>query len=82
MAVFDSPSNWRLYKVLPKLALARALHATGRVDDARKAIEAARQHIRAASESIGDSVLRRTFLSAVPDNVRVLELCREWGVAP
>lgn len=62
-----------------RLVHAEALHARGRVDEARAAIAGARARILAIAEKIGDPAIRRSFLQQVPENARTLTLARAWA---
>ena len=62
-----------------RLTHAEALHAAGRVDEARAAIGAARQRLLASAAKVGDPAWRGRLLAGVPENARTLALAREWG---
>jgi hypothetical protein len=62
-----------------RLARAEALHATGALDAAREAIVGAQARLLATAEKIRDAGYRASFLEAVPENARILELARAWG---
>jgi tetratricopeptide (TPR) repeat protein len=64
-------------EALARLAFAKALRAAGRAE-AGRAISEARDAIRFRADTIGDSLLRRSFLEQVPENVETLALAREW----
>jgi eukaryotic-like serine/threonine-protein kinase len=61
-----------------RLVHAEALHTTGALADARRAIEAARARIDAIAGKIPDPGHRRSFLEAVPENARTLALASTW----
>jgi hypothetical protein len=63
-----------------RLVHAEALHAIGDHAAARKAIDAARDHLRVRADRIDDPALRRCFLERVPENARTLDLARQWHV--
>jgi len=67
-------------EALVRLVHAEALHAAGRLDDARTAIGAARDRLLARAADI-DAPLRESFLANVPDNARTLEHARAWLVS-
>jgi tetratricopeptide (TPR) repeat protein len=60
------------------LAHARALHATGDVPSAQKAIAELEQQITTAAAKIGDAALRRAFLEGVPEHALALSLAKAW----
>ncbi len=62
-----------------RLIHAEALHATGAVDDARRAIAAARERLMAEVATIDDPVLEQTFLDDVRHHRRIVERANEWG---
>jgi len=61
-----------------RLAHAEALHATGAHDAARLAIAEARTRLLATADKIPDPGYRKSFLDAVPENARTLELAGAW----
>ncbi|HWO26591.1 MAG TPA: protein kinase, partial [Kofleriaceae bacterium] len=61
-----------------RLAHAEALDASGAHEAARGAIAAARDRLFAIAGRIADPAYRRSFLEAVPENARTLELARAW----
>jgi hypothetical protein len=61
-----------------RLAHAEALHATGDLDAARRAIADARTHLLATAGKIPDPASRQSFLDSVPENARTLALARTW----
>jgi hypothetical protein len=60
------------------LAHAEALHATGDLDAARRAIADARAHLLAIADRIPDPAYRQGFLDSVPENARTVALARTW----
>lgn len=66
-------------EAIVRLALAEALHAAGKIDEARTAIFAARDRLVERASHIRDEALRRSFLEQVPENARTLTLAREWA---
>lgn len=66
---------------LIRLTLARALHAAGKVDEAREVLVEATQDLRRKAASITDADVQQLFL-AIPEHVQVFELEKEWGVGP
>ena len=67
---------------LVRLVWAEALHANGRLDEARVALGVARDRLVERARKIGDPAVRRSFLERVPENARTLELARAWLDAP
>jgi tetratricopeptide (TPR) repeat protein len=61
---------------LVPLVLAEALAAAGRPDEAARAIRAAREQLLERAGLITDESLRRSFVDAVPENARTLQLAR------
>jgi tetratricopeptide (TPR) repeat protein len=57
-----------------------ALLATGREQRAREAIAIAQQTLLAIADRIDDPSYRKSFLENVPENVRTLELARQYAV--
>ncbi len=55
-----------------------ALLATGREAEAREAIAIAHEKLLLLAGRIEDPHYRRSFLEVVPENVRTLELARQW----
>jgi tetratricopeptide (TPR) repeat protein len=63
-----------------RLVHAECLHASGDVSRATEAIRVAQGLLRERSAKIGEPRYRESFLSAVSENARVLELAEAWGV--
>jgi eukaryotic-like serine/threonine-protein kinase len=63
---------------LLQLAHAQALHATGRVEDAKAAIGQARRRVMAKAASLKNAAWRASFLERVPENKWTLALARAW----
>jgi PAS domain-containing protein len=63
-----------------RLVRAECLAAAGHHDAALDAIAAARRHVCAVADKIGDSGYHRSFLEQVPENRRTLALARQWLV--
>ena len=78
MRLMDTHGRPEEGEMIVRLAYARALHAHGRVDDARTAIADAAQRITDTASKIGDPNLRQTFLQAVPEHALTLALARDW----
>ncbi|WP_240807873.1 serine/threonine-protein kinase [Polyangium spumosum] len=55
-----------------------ALHALGRVEEARAAVVAAEAALLARASRIPDPLLRRTFLERIPAHVHLQARAREW----
>jgi tetratricopeptide (TPR) repeat protein len=66
---------------MARLVHAEALRALGRSGEAAAAIAAAYDHLMDQSHRIPDAEMRRSFLEAVPENARTLELARALGLA-
>ena len=60
-----------------RLAYAEALHASGAVEEAKRAIREAETELRAVAAKILDPDGQRSYL-AIPTNARTLELARAW----
>jgi tetratricopeptide (TPR) repeat protein len=65
-------------EMVVRLAYARALHANGKLDAARKVIEDIVRSIDAAAARIGDATLRQSYLDGVPEHALALSLARSW----
>ncbi len=65
-----------------RLVLAEVLFASGDVDAARTAISSARTRLMARGAKITDEAVRATFLHAVKENARTLELASAWLEEP
>ena len=63
---------------LVRLVLAEALFANGLRDQARDAIRSARVQLMERAQVINDLSWREAFLGRVPENLRTLELSRQW----
>jgi tetratricopeptide (TPR) repeat protein len=61
-----------------RLAHAQALHATGEVASAVSAIAHADARLRERAAKIRDPGLRASFLGAIPENARTVELAAAW----
>jgi predicted ATPase len=66
-------------EALVRLVHAEAYHQVGQLDAARNAIVAARDRLLERAAKINDAHARRSFLEAVPDNARTLELAAAWS---
>jgi hypothetical protein len=76
----SAQTTWLALSLL-HLTRAEALHALGRVDEARNAIRSARDRVlRIAGELEHEDLpdLRQPWLENVPENARTLKLAREW----
>jgi len=62
-----------------RLVHAEALHAVGRVEEARAALAEARKVLLARAAKIQDRPWRESFLARIPENARTLALARAWG---
>ncbi len=61
-----------------RLVHAECLEAAGRHEDARTAIAKARERLHVNAAKIQDPSYRANFLENVPENVRTMELSRQW----
>ena len=61
-----------------RLAHARALHANGKLDEAREVIADLEKRVTAAAALITDPDLRRSFLEGVPEHALGLSLAQMW----
>jgi serine/threonine protein kinase/tetratricopeptide (TPR) repeat protein len=61
-----------------RVAAAEALRAAGSIDAGRGALKEALQQIELRASRITDPVWRERYLTQRPENVRALELAREW----
>jgi hypothetical protein len=68
-------------EVIIRLAHAEALHASGRVDEARLAVRAVRDAVVMRAAKIGNDEWQRSYLDRVEENRRALQLVVEWGAA-
>jgi eukaryotic-like serine/threonine-protein kinase len=64
---------------LLRLVHARALHATGEVEEARTAIGASCRILFARAARITDPAWRASYLERVAENEETLELAKAWG---
>jgi len=69
------------YESLVHLVLAEALAANGDQAGARAVVHAAAARLQARAAQLGNPEWRRSFLTKLPDNARILALAREWGLA-
>jgi tetratricopeptide (TPR) repeat protein len=63
---------------LVRLVYAQGLAEMGRQAEAARAIATAREKLLARAAKISDAAWRDRFLRRVPDNVKTLELARQW----
>jgi len=68
------------YESLVHLVLAEALAATGDAAGARAVVQAAAARLQARAALLANPDWRRSFLTKLPDNARILALAREWGL--
>ena len=61
-----------------RLVHAEALHAAGRVGEARAAITVARDRILTQAATIGDEETRRAFVGRVPEHAHTIALAGQW----
>lgn len=78
VALADSGNHIHEHERRVRLTYAEALHASGERDAARAAIQGARITLHEAATLIEDRALRYSFLTRVPENVRILALARAW----
>jgi tetratricopeptide (TPR) repeat protein len=74
----DSGTNIHEYERLARLVFTEALHASGDRDAAHAALRRAVRTLDAAAACIDDPQHRLSFLTRVPENVRIQELARAW----
>ncbi len=67
---------------LLRLVHARALHATGQVDEARAAVVVSCRILRARAEKITEPAWRESYLWQIAENRETLELGEAWGNTP
>jgi tetratricopeptide (TPR) repeat protein len=65
-----------------RLTHAEALSQSGLADEARAALEAARERLLARAARIEESSWRERFLNDVPVNARILALAAQWSPPP
>jgi tetratricopeptide (TPR) repeat protein len=68
------------YESLVRLILAEALAASGDVEAARAALQAAHARLLARAAQIANPDWRESFLTRLLDNARTTRLAREWNV--
>jgi tetratricopeptide (TPR) repeat protein/tRNA A-37 threonylcarbamoyl transferase component Bud32 len=68
------------FDALVRIAVADALEAAGRREEAKAAIAVALKRLIARADALRDPALRQRFLHAVPDNRRCVELGLRWGI--
>ncbi|HEY6560360.1 MAG TPA: protein kinase [Polyangiaceae bacterium] len=78
VALADSGTHICEHERRVRLTYAEALHASGERDAARSAIQSARITLHEAATLIEDRALRHSFLTRVPENVRILALASAW----
>jgi tetratricopeptide (TPR) repeat protein len=64
-----------------RLILAEALHATGDLPGARRAIADARARLFERAATLEEEALRQAFLTRLPEHARTLELAAAWLAA-
>jgi hypothetical protein len=62
---------------LVRLVFAEALHAAGELERAKQAITAARESVMRRADGLS-AEHRESFLHAIAENARILELARRW----
>jgi eukaryotic-like serine/threonine-protein kinase len=65
-----------------RLCYAEALSQNGAVEDARAALETARERLLARAARIEEPSWRHRFLNDVPVNARILALAEQWAFPP
>jgi tetratricopeptide (TPR) repeat protein len=78
-ALLDALGSSKYCESLVRLMNAETRMATGDDAGARAAIGTARDRLLERAGRITDAGMRTSFLTRVPDNVRTLELARDWG---
>jgi hypothetical protein len=79
MAILDATGVLDDWEALLRLVYAQALDATGRTEDARAAMRAARDRLAVRAADLR-SDMRGNFLDRVPENARTIALATAWGV--
>jgi tetratricopeptide (TPR) repeat protein len=77
-ALLDGSESQALRSAQLRLVHAEALRAEGRENEARRAIEEAREHLLSIAAIIMDSGYRQSFLENVPENARTIGYARRW----
>ena len=62
-----------------RLSFAEALHAAGRIDDARKAIAKAKERLIERAQRIDDPKWKKSFLERIGEHARTFARASEWG---
>ncbi|HMJ16334.1 MAG TPA: serine/threonine-protein kinase PknK, partial [Polyangiaceae bacterium] len=78
VALAESGVNIDEYTPLVHSAHAEALNASGQHRAARVAIRIARDGLLETAHRMDDPTLRESFLSRVPENIRILAIARAW----
>jgi hypothetical protein len=68
------------HDVYVRLTTAEARRTTGDAKSADSALRMALLRIEQSSQAIPDPQMRHRFLTAVPENVRALQLANEWKI--
>jgi tetratricopeptide (TPR) repeat protein len=79
LAKYESMSACGFFRgAFLRLTHAECLEATGDHAAARAAIAKAREYILQVAHKIGNPAYRTSFLEAVPENSKILDLSRQW----
>jgi eukaryotic-like serine/threonine-protein kinase len=81
-SLLDAIGTSKYSEALVRLMNAETRIAVGDEAGARAAVVAARDRLLERAQRISDPCMRESFLTRVSDNVRTIELAREWGVGP
>jgi len=78
MEILDSLGGIEEFELSVRLAHAEALQASGEEEAAKKAVLDARARILRVAESLRDPIWRQSYLQAIAENARILELAGAW----
>ena len=78
MRALSSIDHFEEGESIVRLAVAKALYATGEVERARASLRTARARLLDRASKIQGGEWRRSFLENVPENAQTLALAREW----
>lgn len=79
MALLKQLVELEEFEPLIRLVYAEAKHRSGDTNSARQEIEAARKRVMERANFIHRDEWRQSFLNALPDNARTIELANAWG---
>jgi hypothetical protein len=61
-----------------RVAAAEAFAAAGELDEGRRALRAALDHIAIRADKIPEPLVKERYLTGRPENIRARELARDW----